>query len=308
MLGAGISLAHGVPGWSALVERLWTRAFKDTPLPEHSPLRQNPSIALEAIAKKLGETHFLRGLRAHLYDGLTRPTVEQLRTEHGTLPVLARALVAEHARGSARRIERVITFNADDLLVRACAALSPGRPVLKIVARASQHPERGIGQQPIPCYHLHGYLPAPGDGRWHEESPDTLVFTEAQYWRSVATPLSFANRVMSFALHDTRCVFIGLSMTDLNLLRWLAVRADEITIDKHIQFSAAPEEDGARTTQAVRRALRRHYWIHAAGADPGGFLSAHLETRGVRPVLLENGWGSNDFSRLLQTMLPTGGG
>jgi len=304
VLGAGISLSHGVPGWTALVEQLWREAFADQPLPEGSPLWQSPAIALERISQVLGPDRFVKALRTHLYRGLRRPSRAWLRDGRDTLSVLARVLTREHALGPKRRIQRVITFNADDLLERACAALSPRSPVLKVVARASQHPERGTGTQPIPCYHLHGYLPAPGNGRWHQESPDTLVFTEAQYWRAVATPLSFANRVMSFALHDTRCIFVGLSMTDLNVLRWLALRADELTADKRSQFSAAPDESPARTTRAVRRALQRHYWIHSGGDDPGGHLASHLETRGILSVLLKSGWGSNDFAELWDSVLP----
>src|SRR5215468_3452489 len=50
------------------------------------------------------------------------------------------------------------------------------------------------------------------------------VFTDSQYWSTSATTTSFANRVMASALSEGQCVFIGLSMTDINLLRWLALR------------------------------------------------------------------------------------
>lgn len=303
VIGAGASLPHGVPGWKSLVRRLWEEATPESPLPEDSPLEALPTVALERIAARLGPEAFIERLRAHLYAGCTRPKREALLSGDDTLSVIARALVQEQARGPARRIQRVISFNADDLLERACARLSPRKPILRAVTRASHHPERGLGQQPIPCYHLHGYLPAPGSAPWHLASPDALVFTEAQYWRSVATPLSFANRVMAFALHDTRCLFIGLSMTDLNVLRWLAARADEIEIDKRNQFSPR-DPSPSRVDGAVRRALERHFWIHAPQDDPGGHLADHLETRGVRSVVLENGWQSDDLSRLFRQLLP----
>ena len=303
VVGAGASLTHGVPGWKSLVRQLWAEAWPESPLPESSPLEALPTVALERISARLGPDVFVERLRAHLYAGCTRPRREELLTGEDTLSVIARALVQEHARGPARRIQRVVSFNADDLLERACARLSPRKPVLRPVTRASHHPERGLGEQPIPCYHLHGYLPAPGSAPWHLASPDALVFTEAQYWRSVAMPLSFANRVMAFALHDTRCLFIGLSMTDLNVLRWLAARADEIEVDKRNQFSPR-EQSPSRIDGAVRRALERHFWIHTPRDDPGGHLGDHLETRGVRSVLLENGWQSDDLSRLFKRLLP----
>jgi hypothetical protein len=233
----------------------------------------------------------------------------------GTLGALARTLVAEAARGPLRRVVRVVSFNVDDLLTEACRALAPpaSPPLLKPLVRASHHPERGVGEQPVPLYHLHGYLPRRtrrgGDAqgaRWHEEAPDALVFTDAQYWASVAEPMSFANRVMSFVLHDSRCVFLGLSMTDLNLLRWLALRANEVEADKALQFSrdaASPE----RVARAQRQALCRHFWVRAAPA-PGDaatpFLADYLQLRGVRSVELPGGWG--ELPALLQALLPTG--
>ena len=196
------------------------------------------------------------------------------------------------------------------------SAQPPGSPpLLKPLVRASHHPERGLGEQPLPLYHLHGYLPqrtrraghAQG-ARWHEEAPDALVFTDAQYWASVAEPMSFANRVMSFVLHDSRCVFLGLSMTDLNLLRWLALRAQEVEADKATQF-ARDAASPARVLRAQRQALCRHFWIRAASkpdspeASATAFLSRYLEVRGVRSVELPGGWP--ELPALLDALLPT---
>ena len=69
---------------------------------------------------------------------------------------------------------------------------------------------------------MHGYLPQRASAPWHEPAPDALVFTDAQYWASSASPHSYANRVMATALHDSHCVFVGTSMSDVNVLRWLA--------------------------------------------------------------------------------------
>ena len=86
----------------------------------------------------------------------------------------------------------------------------------------------------MPIYHIHGYLPrVRKSGR---DAPDTLVFTDRQYWDSVASPASFANRVMANALHDSHCVFVGLSMTDVNLMRWLGTHASEVRNDKRSEF------------------------------------------------------------------------
>ncbi|HET9451641.1 MAG TPA: SIR2 family protein, partial [Aggregicoccus sp.] len=267
VLGAGVSFEQRVPGWPALVRSLWEDTFPRRALPAVDALPNLLPLALELVARERGEEDFARALHARLYRDVQVPTREALlQGGGGTLGALARALVREHARGARRRVVRVVSFNADDLLAEACRALAPpgSPPLLKPLVRASHHPERGLGEQPLPLYHLHGYLPRrtrragdAGGARWHEEAPDALVFTDAQYWASVAEPMSFANRVMSFVLHDSRCVFVGLSMTDLNLLRWLALRAQEVEADKAAQFSrdtASPE----RVLRAQRQALCRH--------------------------------------------------
>src|SRR4029434_1836816 len=80
-------------------------------------------------------------------------------------------------------------------------------------------------------YHLHGFVPrtpnsytvdkAGGSIADADPSAESLVFTDEQYWRLVGNPTGFASRIFCNALSDC-CVFIGLSMTDMNILRLLA--------------------------------------------------------------------------------------
>ncbi|MBF5046016.1 hypothetical protein FGE12_26625 [Aggregicoccus sp. 17bor-14] len=316
VLGAGVSLAQGVPSWPALVASLWQDTFPREPLPDAHALPNLLPLALERVARARGQEDFTRALRARLYRDVRLPSPAALRGGGGgTLGALARALVQEHGRGSLRRVVRAVSFNVDDLLEQAVRALQPAgsAPAVKPLVRASHHPERGLGEQPLPLYHLHGFLPS-GPGmrerrgartpRWHEEAPDALVFTDAQYWASVAEPMSFANRVMSFVLHDSRCVFVGLSMTDLNLLRWLALRANEVEADKAAQFARA-RASGPRVLRAQRQALCRHFWVRAPpapGEDATAFLARYLDLRGVRSVELPGGWA--ELPALLHELLP----
>lgn len=294
VLGAGVSITRGVPGWGAVTAHLWSEAFPDSPLPPLSGTAQAFPLALELCARQLGAAHFVSSLKARLYRDLRMPSRAESHRANDTLGVLARLATLEHARGSERRIVRIISFNADDLLEQAVGALAPRVRVLKPIVRASQSPERGVGQQPIPVYHLHGYLPQNPRAKWHHGAPDSLVFTDAQYWSGVAEPMGFANRVMNFALHDSRCIFLGLSMTDLNLMRWLAVRTNQIETDKTTQFGQAPEAD---TRRAIRRAMDRHFWIRPDSDDPSGFTSRWLALRGVEAVPLPD-WSGDHLSAL----------
>lgn len=306
VLGAGISLPCGIPSWAQLVARLWAKAFPKEPMPNAEGLPQFLPLALDLISRKLrrqGEEAFREKLRATLYESLQPIDRKVIVSGEQSLAVLARLLVQEHTAGARRRISRVITLNVDDLVEFAVWSLAPDRWTLKPVVRASQNPERGLGEQAIPLYHVHGSLPRNPDKAWQKEAGDALVFTDSQYWSSVASPMSFANKVMSFALHDSRCVFIGSSMTDINLLRWLAVRANEIEADKASQFEPYHGPGSAQEQRSTRQALDRHFWIRPDSDDPTGFLGKCLALRGIRGVAIDS-WQGGAFRALIEECFP----
>jgi hypothetical protein len=142
-------------------------------------------------------------------------------------------------------------------------------------------------------YHVHGFLPRDGAARRWRDAPDTLVFTDAEYWATAASPLTFANRVMAQALHDSSCVFVGVSMTDVNLMRWLGVRYNAIKDD----IAAQGLHSGNASRARSREALLRHFWIRRDESDPTGLISDLLLARGIRSVSLE-AWGA-PFEKLL---------
>lgn len=321
-LGAGISHSRGVPLWHDVVRRMaeWVvgadsdgellervrgavraalgeQAARRVVLKSH-PLE--PQLALEWMKSKLddeavrarvadriggGDPSFVGLLRRALYEGLRR-------TGDGAdaLSAVASAVRVEHGRWPLRRLARVITLNADDLLEREVSA--DGVERLSAIARPSRSPEWGDRERPppIPIYHVHGFLPE--DARAPEGSGRTLVFTDDELWSTTSHPLSFANRVVANALHDSQCVFAGLSMHDVNLMRWLAVRFEEVVRDA----KAHGEPD------AVRR-LHRHFWIHTADDDPTGIVSDVLALRGVRSVELAS-WRDRGFADLLEACFP----
>jgi hypothetical protein len=209
-----------------------------------------------------------------------------------TLGTIARILRSEFERPK-RRVLRVISLNADDLLEHEIHGSGSWKraPALWPISRESQHPRRGT-PSPIPVYHVHGFLPR-ARGRY-ADAPDTLVFTDLQYWNAVAHPHSFSNRIVSHALHDSHCVFIGLSMTDVNLIRWLGIRAVAVQKDREAELTGS----SAAVRRGVRSALRRHFWVRTAEADPGGIASELLECRGVSSVVIDD-WNGPAFDRLM---------
>ena len=323
VLGAGVSKPRGVPDWRGLTRLLWTNLLseKSVPLwlrdndqalsatrewlsqsgsPELAPRvcldTPHPladQMAIELLRERTGnDAKFVEALRSALYATATRHP-----DPNDTLGVLSQVLVAQQAAES-RRVLRVITFNADDHLeTEGNRGHSVKRdPVLWPIARESGHPRmsRGAnGKAPIPVYHVHGFLPRHGAVQRWRDAPDTLVFTDAEYWATVASSLTFANRVMAQALHDSSCIFVGTSMYDVNLIRWLGVRYNAICNDVASQHG----QSRAATRKRAHDALSRHFWIRNESSDPHGLISELLLARGVRSVRLE-AWGA-PFQKLL---------
>lgn len=330
VLGAGVSKARGAPGWRVLTRKLWQTAFGgEAPiwLGEHATalerikewVRANEGAELAerlCVAQPHPLAHQmaleLAALRIGTMPARRRRFVEILRTElypesaagkrRDTLSILARLLTSEQQR-DAPRIVRVLTFNADDHLeTEANGAHHPKRdPVLWPISRESSHVRTGAGacgRPPLPVYHLHGFLPRASARMIWQQAADTLVFTDAQYWATVASPLSFANRIFAHALHDSACIFIGLSMHDVNILRWLGMRYNAIKNDKASQRAALGlRQDEKAKRRSLRDALDRHFWIRPDRDDRDRLISELLRERGVMSVPIER-WGP-PFAALL---------
>ena len=242
-----------------------------------------------------------------------------LQDEPDTLSLIAEAVYASAlSEQDQRLISQVITFNVDDLLEREAnsrsrrLALPPAQrwdrvPPAVPIYRASAFRPLPV-RQAIAIYHLHGFVPkdasryefrledsslAPEDLRPPAES---LVFTDEQYWRSVGNLSGFASRVFLNALSE-RCVFIGLSMTDLNIIRWLAIDAIERSDD--FREMAGGWEDPAEVEWVLGEYLSRHYWItDARNAKDDSFSAAVLRStlwrRGIQIIDIPS-WESKAF-------------
>ena len=367
VLGAGVSIARGLPLWSDLLREVWRRVFRKdfyahdgelirrakescrrAGLPvdfiERLDVSRHPfelQLAFEQIFDhlrwllgdsafrkrlglpkrfdKLGASRasneqqtadvFSHLLREALYRRRRRPT--NLATNPDTLSLIARA-VQRNAKleDHNRVIDQVITFNVDDLLEREVnAGCRRTVPYAVPIARASAVRPLNSARA-IPIYHLHGFVPMAssrynhwmGEG-WIENvkaASESLVFTDEQYWRTVGNPAGFASRIFANALSG-RCVFIGLSMTDVNIIRWLAQDAIERSDD--FRRLATGWDDPTEVESNIMQDLSRHYWITQRRPDqvPGQIsfrltdvLRNTLGRRGVTCIDIPS-WHSKEF-------------
>ena len=316
VVGAGISVARGIPNWNELAQAVWKEAFgaRKSPWAEksisHSPMTipQFLPIVFELVYRKLGEGPFMDLLRKHLYAGVTYPDTEPgFKKSSETLAVIARLILQEYKRGSLRRIDSIITLNADDLLEQAVHVVDNMRKmsffndIVRVHARSVHSFLGGPKRRAIPIYHIHGFLPSKKRDRLYADAFDhMLIFTDTQYWSMSASSMSFANRIMSHALGEGRCLFIGLSMTDINLLRWMGLGSYE----KDRDLIAATKANVSKLQQVtIGKGYERHCWIRPAKDDPSGFLSEFLQLRGVNSVEIKD-WKGEGFQQLMKACFP----
>lgn len=205
-VGAGVSTEAQLPSWSELVRKLLDGAAdgldaEDRNLWIDSILAEGP-LAAAAIARALkpGEPEFRRSLRDALYDG---------RRPRDFAPGALAQQIAWLKAKLGRRL-RIATANYDGLLETALA--SAGLEPVSYVRKRTEPEGRAA------VWHLHGRLMRnDAETKWLSDGP--LVLTEGDYARSAHA--SWPEDFVAECLRESMCVFVGLSMTDPNFIRWL---------------------------------------------------------------------------------------
>lgn len=75
----------------------------------------------------------------------------------------------------------------------------------------------------IPIFHLHGSLsPTTDDFDSTKDSRDSLIFLESSYNEVASNMYSWAQTTFLYSSTNSKLIFIGLSMSDPNIRRWLS--------------------------------------------------------------------------------------
>jgi hypothetical protein len=255
-LGAGVSKCSGIPNWQDLAKKMLTHIGIAS---DYQVKIAFPSLhtQFDLAGYTLGRKEFARRLYESLYEGLeckvlleeipkrreaqpgwpkwNRVLAELRRNE--TLTAVGELLIIEEGDNFRRnpQIHAVLTVNADNLLELYCRARTGGkRRLLTMVDRAS------VGDHPyaIPVSHLHGCLDARGENflksapvsfegsgvepqEMDQELLPDLVFRESEYYETISAPASFTNHTPQSYLRRLNVLFVGTSLDDLNIRRWL---------------------------------------------------------------------------------------
>ena len=227
-LGAGVSVASGLPTWEKLVLAMYFSALtKESlggwrPFPNylfaiaewhlggaHEPLE----ITARKIRQYYADDHvFLRHLRETLYAGFApeygsgEPGLNGGAIRGGNRTIDAVARICERRPGGHGAVNSVISYNYDNLL-----EVAVGGSCQPVFASVPLEPGK------LPIYHVHGYVPFEGKA----SSPGGVVFTEEQYHLAAQDAYSWANLVQIQCMSSSIGLMIGLSLSDRNMRRLL---------------------------------------------------------------------------------------
>jgi SIR2-like domain len=281
-LGAGVSVDSGIPNWPKLVDAVLEKSgLAPGEIDDVKKALPSYIAQFELADRRLGHAGFIRAVYECLYEKMAcKPLLENIPLKYEaqvgwggwggvfkalqankTLEAVGNLLITDDEIKPRRnpQIHAVLTFNADTLLELFCQAKTNGKRPITRVDRAS------VGDHPnqVPIYHLHGTLDARGEnvfksaptslppGELQELTDDLLpdlVFRESEYYETIANPTSFVNHTPQSFLRRLNALFIGTSLDDLNMRRWL-----------HDSFS---ERVRHRT-----KYLREFYWRQYAAAE-----------------------------------------
>lgn len=224
VLGAGVSIEHGLPSWNVLLQKLLINTFAT----ETNDDTKEKSIVLSKLFTKIFSPSPLisgRYLKKYYQDfsntNLTTSFEEAVREaiyeeidieKQSDLFKEIRQLCAAPGRNPS--LDSIITYNYDDLLEKYLLNLDIDIPFKSI---------HSIGDNPVhgelPIYHVHGFLPQ--DIELNENNKITL--SEDIYHQQYNEIYSWNNIIQINKFRDNMCLFFGISFTDPNLRRLLDI-------------------------------------------------------------------------------------
>jgi len=204
------------------------------------------------------------------------------------------------------KVNAVVTLNMDALLQSYVYARTR-----KHLLRTVERPSARRYSDRINVYHIHGYLhfdtrhadlsrDKPLKEKRLRDAPDAVVLTEQDYYDFYNNPNSLFNYTFLYLLREYSCLFVGLSMDDVNIRRLLhyskmeRMRALERRRGKPIDAVADPQER-ERYVQELREACARHVAILARNKN-SEVDRAQEET--LRPLGVSVAWVDENFKGL----------
>ena len=219
-LGAGVSKDAGLPLWNELLNRLYSE-YIDNYIFE-SEIENKVSIEEEInINDQLVQAEFLKLWNNNNDEQFKKDIHDVMYSKEKKEGSLLIESICKLLKAYQDKIKIIITYNFDDLLERF---LSKHSINYKSVCDIHEIDSLNGEETGIIIYHVHGIIPKclNGDAR-----NGNIVFSEKEYYDSIMDIYKGSNVIqLNYLLRNT-CLFIGMSMSDLNLKRLLLSTANQ---------------------------------------------------------------------------------
>jgi hypothetical protein len=171
-------------------------------------------------------------------------------------------------------VQAVLTTNVDNLLQCYVMSKLGGQRRLDTVSDCSSAQLPGN----VPVYHLHGWLDLRMQRQRGVVREPPLVFKESEYFSTIASPHSFANNTAQHYFQRSRVLFIGTSLEDLNVRRWLFNAFQERMIAHRSRLECRFPAYSSAASEAYAASIR-HFWFRRASdlPEPCATMQAFLE-------------------------------
>lgn len=187
----------------------------------------------------------------------------------------------------------IITFNADAILhtvfvlfhlrnhMRATGSKDTPTQVFHRILRARS---RSLGNgTKVPIYHLHGCLLP--KTRKLRDAREKLIFPESSYQALAGSVFTWAQTTFLHYVQSHRMVFVGLSMSDPNIRRWLS------------WWTASRKQDMQSIAGLTDHSPMEHIWLSTVPKEPNQItiLENSLWHLGTRICWLKD-WSQLDLA------------
>lgn len=258
LLGAGASMASGLPDWNTLVMRVLqaTGAVPDARTAQDFLARQDPILAIEAA--KVASSDWTRDLRAALY-----PQGDDYLPS--ALHLAAATLAAKRLRSGQQTT--AFTLNFDQLLENALLAAYEDLELdAEVYVRTEAN--RRLGHSGVEVQHLHGLL-----GPLNSQPAENVVLSLSDFNELGATANPWQVAALQEAITRGPLIVAGTSYRDTDIRQWLHNILRQLAPDQPVFALVAREGLGLSRGQfeAVSDAIQNQW-----------------KTIGVQALLLED--------------------
>ncbi|MCI4668959.1 MAG: SIR2 family protein [Bacteroidia bacterium] len=223
VLGAGVSIEFGVPGWDLLLQELMIGSLDMSNeqnlsnFTKHlnSIFQPSPILIGRYIANNLKKG----GKKKFEFENRVRDTIyEKINKEKESLLFnqLMRYIFPED---NSSLLNSIITYNFDDILEYKIGKYSDDNGISDKKTVSIYGHDKVFGKGMIPIYHVHGFLPE--KGKITEDN--LIVLGETTYHNEYHDVYKWTNLVQLEKFKYFPCLFIGSSLTDPNTRRLLDI-------------------------------------------------------------------------------------